>query len=109
MPEAMRIVQTSDCSMNCGGPWAAHHIQSVVIGAVAVLVIVVLLTSAKGWKDVFVGTDGRLSTSKTIAVAWTVVVAWSIATVLVRAIAHGNGEMLGADLHPLSDTYLLLL
>ena len=98
-----------------GGPWLAHHAPSVLVGAAVVLGLGWLLVAFSGWSKLVVGADGRLSTSRTITAAWTLVVAWSITTVLLIVIARSGlphcdlATDFGNKLHPLSDTYLLLL
>jgi hypothetical protein len=111
----MTLSATSCKVRSCGGPWASHHLPSLAIGACAILGLSAVLLSTAGWKKIFAGTDGRVSTSKTITVLWTFVVAWSVGTVLVSVIARAGlpGHTLASDfgdkLKPLSDTYLLLL
>lgn len=96
-------------------PWLAHHAPSLIVGAIVVLGLGWLLLAFTGWAKLVVGADGRLSTSRTITAAWTLVVAWSITTVLLIVIARSGlqgcdlATDFGNKLHPLSDTYLLLL
>jgi hypothetical protein len=62
------------------------------------------------WTNVFVGTDGRLSTSKTMAILWTFALAYMLLVMgLIAAAASEPGNTLSALISPTSGLYLVLI
>ena len=96
-------------------PWVSRHPQSLLLGAAVVVVLSAVLLLLRGFSAFFIGTDHRVSTSKTVTTLWTLVVAWAVSTVLIEVIGlsglpgHDLAKDFGDKLKPLSDTYLLLL
>jgi len=104
-------------ALGAASPWLAQSNHAVIVGAISPLVLMAALLvlgasrSAKnhrlsrGLRSVLAGGDNRLSTSKTMVLAWTVVVAWMLASVALYDLA-ANVPL--GDL-PVSNDYLLLL
>ena len=104
-------------TLGAAKPWSAQSNHAVIVGAISILVLMAALLvlgasrSAKnrrlsrGLRSVLAGGDNRLSTSKTMVLAWTVVVAWMLASVALYDLA-ANVPL--GDL-PVSNDYLLLL
>ena len=66
--------------------------------------------SRSHWTNVFVGTDGRLSTSKTMAILWTLALAYMLLVMgLIAAAAGLPGSTLSALISPTSGLYLVLI
>ena len=65
-------------------------------------------TAGRSPGGLLIGMDNRLSTSKTIAVAWTLVVAWMVVTVGFVA-ASSTGTTFSGIMHGASDLYLVFL
>ena len=62
------------------------------------------------WTSVFVGTDGRLSTSKTMAILWTFALAYMLLVMgLIAAAATEPGNTLSALISATSGLYLVLI
>ncbi len=62
------------------------------------------------WTSVFVGADGRLSTSKTMAILWTLGLAYMLLVMgLIAAAATKPGDTLSALISPTSGLYLVLI
>ena len=97
--------------------WLASNAGALLVGAGIVLVLMALLFTLGlsrnpqtrklrfGIRALVSGADNRLSTSKTIVVAWTAVVAWMLVSEAIRDFAAN----LPLGNLPVSNDYLLLL
>ena len=84
------------------------HLGSLACGLVLLVALFTALSiGAKTFPGLLMGADQRLSTSKSIALAWTVIVGWFLTTTVIVVLASGG--QFGQKLQPLSETYYLLL
>ena len=98
-------------------PWLATNAGSLLVGVAIVVVLLLILVGLGatrnpqtrklrfGIRSLIGGADNRLSTSKTLVMAWTVVVAWMLISEAIRDFAAN--VPLGSL--AVSDDYLLLL
>jgi len=88
---------------------------AVVIALAALVYVFRWLTTAKngasqGRGGLVMGWDKRLSTSKTVSVAWTLVVAYMLLVITLIALDNINaGSFFNSTLSKASETYLVLL
>jgi hypothetical protein len=107
---------TSTATPAAGTAGSAHYAGELVLAIV--FVALSLLAAWLVWRrnkqtargGLFVGFDNRISTSKTIAVAWTAVVAWMVASeALVAALPAHPPNTFSGLLSTASDLYFVFL
>ncbi len=118
-PPAAVISIPSDVQVSLTTPYA---VEQVIAGVIAVGLLG-LASAAVAWRSrrsrrtgrwpgLWMGSDGRLSTSKALALGWTAVVAYCLLGLIFVVAAHRTGSVgtyLGRALHPLQGNYLALL
>lgn len=107
---------TSTATPTGGSTGSASYVGELLLALV--LVALALTAAWLAWRrsrqttygGLFVGVDNRVSTSKTIAVAWTVVVAWMVVSeALVAALPQHPPHTFSVLLSSASDLYFVFL